>query len=281
MLLSFSSVQQLVNQASEIMCQNQYQFSDFCSLFSQFNHQKASAFFNSILEEILAQKVSGRKSAYSEQVHLYSEDDFNLSLKISGEGHHETDLTICASDFELILVSLAKEPLSVPVYRTTVNPASIYDRPRPLKEPYWLTVEPCRPYLFEAYTEIADLDFADRSEPLLTIHSKSRAPVTWVFDRQTGEPLNLTDNDLQRSRIQLAVRVIGETGNASHTEILDNLARSDFDHVVRWEAAESLYNLDEEKGLSLLRESLVNDRNPALAQAAKETLENLAEETAP
>ena len=278
MLLPFSSVEQLTTQASRLMEQKEFQFSDFCSLFSHFTHDDAGRFFNSILDEIINQKTINKKPAYSEQIHLSSKDDFNLSLKIAGEGLEEQDCTLCANDFELIVVSLAKKPLAVPVYRTSINPESVYDRPDPLPPAVRLKVEPCRPYLFEAFTEVADLDSADHQEPVLIIHSKPRAPVTWVFDRNTGEPMNLTDNDLQRSRIQLAVRVIGETGQPEHAEVLSKLARSDYNHVVRWEAAESLYKLNEKLGLSLLQDYLVNDHCQDLANAARQTLENLAEE---
>ena len=280
MLLQFSSVEQLTSKASRLMEQNEFQFSDFCSLFNHFNHEDAGRFFNSILSEILAQKTINKKSAYSEQIHLSREGDFHLSLKIVGEGRQEHDSTLCANDFELIVVSLAKKNLSVPVYRTNINPESIYDRPEPMLPATRLTMEPCRPYLFEAFTEVADLDFAERNEPVLIIHSKPRAPVTWVFNRSTGEPLSLTDNDLQRSRIQLAVRVIGETGNQKHTQVLSDLARSDYNHVVRWEAAESLYKLNEKLGLSLLQNHLIYDPCDDLAEAARQTLENLEEESA-
>ena len=278
MLLQFSSAEQLTSQAFRLMEQSEFQFSDFCSLFSHFNHEDAGRFFNSILSEILEQKTVNKKPAYSEQIHLSSEGDFNLSLKIVGVGQQEQDSTLCANDFELIVVSLAKKSLSVPVYRTGINPESVYDRPEPLFPATRVTMEPCRPYLFEAFTEIADLDFAERNEPVLIIHSKPRAPVTWVFDRSTGEPLSLTDNDLQRSRIQLAVRVIGETGKQEHTEVLSELARSDYNHTVRWEAAESLYKLNEELGLSLLQDHLVHDNCEDLTKAARQTLANLEEE---
>lgn len=279
MLLQFPSVEQLTSQASRLMEQNEFQFSDFCSLFTDFSGEDASHLFNSILTEILSQKTINRKPSYSEQIHLSSEDDFNLSLKISGEGWQEEDSTLCASDFELIVVSLAKETLSVPVYRTDINPESIYDRPASLSPAIHLTMEPYRPYLFEAFTEVIDLDYAERNEPVLIVHSKSRAPVTWVFDRNSGEPLNLTDNNLQRSRIQLAVRVIGETGQPEHAGVLSKLARSDYNHAVRWEAAESLYKLNEKLGLSLLQDHLVHDHCQDLAKAARQTLENLEEES--
>ena len=279
MLLQFSSVEQLTSQASRLMENNEFQFSDFCSLFGQFKHEDAGRFINSILFEILNQKTANKKPAYSEQIHLSSQDDFNLSLKIVGEGTQEENSTLCANDFELIVVSLAKKALSVPVYQTGIKPESVYDRPEPLLPVIQLTMEPCRPYLFEAFTEIVDLEFAERQEPVLIIHSKPRAPVTWVFDRNTGEPQNLTDNDLQRSRIQLAVRVIGETGQPEHAKVLSDLARSDYNHVVRWEAAESLYKLNEKLGLSLLQDHLVHDRCQDLSNAARQTLKNLEEES--
>ena len=129
--------------------------------------------------------------------------------------------------------------------------------------------------MFHAYRDIVDLDEAEQKAPCLVIHSLPRGSVTWVYDRESLEPLSLTDNDLQKSRIQLAVRVMGDTGTEEYVDTLEALAVSDFDHFVRWEAAESVYKLSEQRGVDLLKQHLVNDPNASLAKSARETLVNL------
>lgn len=277
----FTSVEQLENGASELMQEKGFQFSDFCTLFSGFNHGEACQLFNNILSDILEQAEKNGKPAYSEQTHLVAEGDFHLSLKMSGEGDRQRDTTLCVSDFDMILINLSSQTVSLPLYRTAIDPACPEKRPNPLQQPCSMDIVPYHPYLFEAFSDTADIDFASMIAPVLVVHSKPRAPVTWVFDRTTLDPLYLTDNDLQRSRIQLAIRVIGDTGSVRQIATLKQLASSDINHVIRWEAAESVYKLDEQEGIELLQHQLTHDAHPSIAKAARQTLHNLTEEVAP
>ena len=86
----------------------------------------------------------------------------------------------------------------------------------------------------------------------------------------------MTDNHLQSSRVRLAARIMGELqGDPEVVETLDRLARSDYMHFVRWEAAESVYKIDPPRGTALLRDRLVNDAHPAIRKAARATLDNI------
>ena len=254
--------------AEQLMSREGFVFADFCQLFSGFNQTLACQLFNSVLEEILRQSAHEGKPAYSDQVHLVESGDFNLSLVVAGEGCGN-EQTLCASEFDMIVVNLSSEPFSVPVYQAQLDINHLFDRPASLKRPVGISLEPFTPKLFHAYCDIADLEKAGSRVPCLIIHSLPRGSVTWVFDRETLEPLNLTDNNLQKSRIQLAVRVMGDVGSEEYADTLEALAISDFDHFVRWEAAESVYKLNEQRGIDLLQQHLVRDTNTSLAKSGQ------------
>ncbi|KEQ11411.1 hypothetical protein GZ77_25210 [Endozoicomonas montiporae] len=264
----------MTSMAEQLMTRKGFVFADFCELFTEFNHALACQLFNSVLEAVLKQSVSEGKSAYSDQVHLAESGEFNLSLVVVGEGvlNHQT---ICASEFDMIVVSLSSEPVSIPVYRALLDVNHLFERPEPLVAPVSHRLDPFSPVVFHAYRDIVDLENADTKAPLLIIHSLPRGSVTWVYERESLQPLNLTDNNLQKSRIQLAVRVIGDMGSEEYADTLEALATSDFDHFVRWEAAESVYKLNEQRGIELLQQHLVNDTNQSLAKSARQTLVNL------
>lgn len=275
---SIYNVNFLSDQASRLMQETDFRFSDFSRLFDGFGHEQACELFNDILSEILNQALKNGKPAYSDQIHLASSGDFNLTLNIVGQ-KKEAEPVICANEFDMLLVSLLPQAFTIPCFSSDISPGQLYERPGALKKQPPVLVEPFKPVLCHAYRTLLDLDKAEREAPCLVIHSRPRGAVTWVFDEETLDPLTLTDNDLQKSRIQLAIRVIGEMGGKEYAGTLDDLARSDFDHFVRWEAAESVYKLDEERGIRLLQEYLVKDPSAAIAQAARQTLENLTGES--
>lgn len=264
-------------QAKHLLANSKIHFSDFSRIFENFGEQQACELFNSILEEILVQRMKDKKPAYSDQIHLIAMGDFNMTLNVIGQ-QEASDSTVCASEFDMMVVSMLPETVEVPCYQTNIDPESIYDCPDQLKSMPLRQLKPYTPTLFQAYHDIPVLDEANKAAPCLIIYSQPQASVTWVFDRESLEPLTLTDNNLQRSRILLAVRVIGELGDPRHIDTLDDLSRSDYDYFVRWEAAESVYKLDERCGLELLQNHLVNDSSSAIAKAAQQTLSMLSDE---
>jgi hypothetical protein len=64
-------------------------------------------------------------------------------------------------------------------------------------------------------------------------------------------------------------------GGPEVVDTLESLARSDYMHFVRWEAAESVYRIDPSRGAALLRDHLVNDAHPSVRKAARATLRNI------
>ncbi|HYP26775.1 MAG TPA: HEAT repeat domain-containing protein [Blastocatellia bacterium] len=260
--------------ARDMARQPGFAFEDYGRLFSGLDRANVARMFEQILREIL-EATADREQPYDDQAHLVSDGDFNLTLRIVGRPAEILD-HITASEFDMLAVNLTGDPVALPVYRTTIDAGSAHERPGPLIGPERVTVGPYGWRKFSAYAETADLAGADREAPFLVLHSRARGTTTWVFSRSTRAPVGMTDNYLQSSRVRIAARVMGELkGGAEVVDTLEGLARSEYMHFVRWEAAESVYKIDPSRGAALLRGHLVNDAHPSIRKAARATLENI------
>jgi len=275
MQASAQMLERMVRAARQIAQAPDFTFAHYGQLFAWLQREDVLVLFEQILHEI-RDSAAASHSPYLDQVHLASEGDFNLTLKIAGRAGERGD-HLTASEFDLLVVNLSEDPVSLPVYRTTVDVSALHRRPGPLLGPERLTLEPRGCRTFAAYAEIADLAGADREVPLLVVHSLARGATTWVFSRASGESLQTTDNHLQSSRMRMAARAMGELhGGPDVIDTLEQLARSDYLHFVRWEAAEAVYRLDPARGAALLRDHLAHDAHPSICKAARATLDNMA-----
>jgi hypothetical protein len=252
-----------------------FTFEQYGQLFAGQDRASIARLFEGVLREILESSAE-RDPPYYDQVHLVSEGDFNLTLKVVGRRAEILD-HLTASEFDMLAVNLTDEPVTLPVYRATIKLDAMHERPGALAGPEQINIGPYGCHKFSAYAEIADLAAADREAPFFIVHSAARGTTTWVFNRSTGEPLGLTDNHLQSSRVRIAARVMGELGGPGVVETLERLARSDYMHFVRWEAAEGVYKLDPARGEALLRDYAAAEAHPSIRKAARATLRNIDE----
>ncbi|PSJ40504.1 HEAT repeat domain-containing protein [Allosphingosinicella deserti] len=260
-------------QARAIASRPDFTFGDYAELFADLDATVVSEMFGTFLRDILAAPADGEQ-IYHDELHLASEGDFNLTLKLTGRGR-TTELT--ASEFDMLAINIGDRSVTHDLYRTDIAPEALHRRPAGLAAPEPVAISPYGIGNYRAYTEIADLSGADREVPLLVVHSRARGETTWVFDRRTGAPIGLTDNHLQSSRLRIAARIMGALpGDGSTADVLERLARSDQTHFVRWEAAESIWKIDPVRGTALLRDHLAQDPHPAIREAARKTLANIA-----
>lgn len=267
-------LEELTGQAREAACRPGFTFEDYGHLFVGLGPERVARMFDRVMLDIL-ESTAERNPPYFDQTHLVSEGDFNLTLKLVGR-REEVSGQLVANEFDMLVVNLTEAVVTIPVYHTGISPSAPDERPGHLNEPEYATVEPYGWRLFSAYSEIADLVCADREAPFFVVHSDARGAATWVFDRSTGEPLALTDNHLQSSRVRLAARVMGELeGGPEIVATLERVARSGYAHFVRWEAAESVYKLNPARGTELLREHLADDPHHLIRKAARATLHNI------
>ena len=251
-----------------------FTFEHYGRLFSGLERERVARMFDRMMEEIL-ESSEERNPPYFDQAHLVSEGDFNLTLKLVGR-REEVSEQLTASEFDMLAVNLTDEPVTIPVYRTSIDLGAPDERPGPLEGPELVAVGPYGWRKFAAYAEVADLACADREAPFFVVHSGAFGATTWVFDRSTGEAVSLTDNYLHTSRVRLAARVMGELGDEPEVvTTLERLARSGYAHFVRWEAAESVYKISPARGAHLLSKYLTADAHPLIRKAARATLRNI------
>ncbi|HEX8744443.1 MAG TPA: HEAT repeat domain-containing protein [Thermoleophilaceae bacterium] len=262
----------LLGDAARIMTKPGYEFAELAAVMRPCDPDWATGLLNALLADLLA--TSGDdEDRFFREVDLCGAGDFNLTLvEAGGQGRRPQ---LAASEFDMLVTNLAGTPLRVPVYRTDIDPLDVERRPGPLVEEQ-VVVGPYETACFRAYDQIADIGSSPTPGPALVVHSMPRGVLTWVFDRETLEPLNLTTTHLQVSRLQLALRVMSELGLPEDADRLAALARSEHLHFIRWEAAKAVYAVDPERGARLLDAELSDDPHPSIRRAARASLDNIA-----
>jgi hypothetical protein len=249
-----------------------YEFTHLAGLLDSVDGPWAANLVNEILEDLLAAEVDN-EACYFREVDLCAAGDFHLTLTETGT--KPPGPRLAASEFDMLVTNLADVALTVPVYRTDIDPERVERRPGALVFDE-VVVAPHGTACFAAYLDIADIGLAAQNVPVLVVHSSPRGVMTWVFERETLEPATLTTTHLQASRLQLAIRVMGELGaGAREVESLEALAASEYLHFVRWEAAQAVYMLDPSRGIRLLEDHLTADRHAGVRKAASASLERL------
>lgn len=264
-------LQEIAERAQGVLARAGHTFADFAEAFAGMDRERAARLVNETLGEVLNAPAGDRR--YTDELRLFGSGDFTLTLRVVGG--EDVPGVLCASEFDLLVVNLGPDAVDVPLYRAAVDPADTQRRPDALRSAGTARLEPYVPRVFSAYADVAVLGAASAEAPVLVVHSRARGTVTWVFDRATGRPLNLTANHLTSSRVQVAARVLGAIGTPEHAPRLEELAASDYLHFVRWEAAEAVYRLDPARAERLLEERLAHDPHPAVRGSARRTLENI------
>jgi hypothetical protein len=253
-----------------------YEFTQLARLLESVDGSWSATLVNEILEDLLAAEVDN-EARYFREVDLCASGDFHLTLTETG-----TQLPgprLAASEFDMLVTNLSDAAVAVPVCRTDIDPDHVERRPGALVIDETV-IGPYGTACFQAYRDIADIGLAAANVPALIVHSSPRGVMTWVFDRETLEPVNLTTTHLQASRLQLAIRVMGDLGaGAVEVDSLEALAASEYLHFVRWEAAQAVYALDATRGIRLLQDHLTSDRHAGVRKAASASLERLLSAT--
>ncbi|KEQ19713.1 HEAT repeat domain-containing protein [Endozoicomonas numazuensis] len=272
-------LEELVTRVQQKKCLS---FSErYIPIFQKFNATKSSQLLNSLLLKYL--KLSENDDLKTTLVNgdlalARIGDDFHMTIKQAGMGAN-SDLRdendpLRSCEFDILIINLSQKAFSSPYYTTDISKNRDWKKPSDLKRMGDFYFEPWKPFYFKAYEDLVDLDAPNGDQsypPCLIIRSESKGDIGWLFDRNTGKTKSQIANHLNSSRIQLAARVIGMTGDESHTECLVRLARESPDHHTRWEAIQQIYHLNPDKGKGALYLAL-QDEHPHIRKAAQTTL---------
>ena len=111
----------------------------------------------------------------------------------------------------------------------------------------------------------------------IQVSTKKSDQLSWAFDRVSGRSLGVSSASIGASRVQLACRALAELGSYRAVDSLRDLARNHSFHFVRMEAIRSLFILNDERLLELLRERALEDPHPHVRTACSRNLSRMLE----
>ncbi|MDL4454761.1 HEAT repeat domain-containing protein [Klebsiella michiganensis] len=224
-----------------------------------------------ILNDVLEKKdiASDYELLSEDHVYLDRQHNFNLLMRLVG---NKPSVTLSANEFDIIIINPMSSPVSIPIYQSPLADG-IYQQPSALIKLEDIILIPGKVYSFEAYKYILDFDaMAAQDAFVLIAHSEPKGWLSWVYDRNSLEPVESICTSLQASRIQMYVRLLGAMKATQAVPALEKLAKSTYANFVRWEAIESLSLIDPQHTLKLLEYLAENDTDVKISEAAAQSL---------
>jgi len=225
-----------------------------------------------IMNNVLENKDIVNEYALLSDDHVYLNRQHNFHLLMRLVGNKSTS-TLSANEFDTFVINPMSVPLSIPLYYSPIDNEK-FKTPATLRKQENIQLRPGKIYCFEAYKYILDFDVAAPQNAFVLIaHSEPRDWLSWVYDRTTLEPIESICTNLQASRIQMYIRLLGAMKATAAIPTLNLLAKSRYANFIRWEAVESLAKIAPEHTLSLLTYLVRNDPDDRIIQAAEQSLE--------
>lgn len=232
----------------------------------------------SLLNDLLKGIITNKKLFRIEEEHVYLFREAGVNLLIRFAGTSTPAKSLLASEVDMIVMSLANRPLEIPCFCCSINTNDLAKRPEPLAKGEPITLEPFKPYCFNAFSSILDFHYASHNAPLLIIHSDKKAWSTWAFDRDSLSALHRVSTDLRSSRIQLTILLLRAMHIKGVDMLIKSLILSDYAGQVRWEAAKYYYELNPQDARKVLHVLAEKDSDPAVQRAAHKTLQSIVKE---
>ncbi|MBI6549367.1 HEAT repeat domain-containing protein [Xenorhabdus lircayensis] len=265
LIKGFVELQEAVD---KVMSGNNPDFLNIAPILSSLKQEDIIEILNDILEK--REITSNYKGVSEDHMYLHRQTNFNLLIRLIGNGRCNT---LCTNESDIFVINPTNTEIIIPCYQFDLQ-QNIFQKPKPIKRVNDYIFKPNEVYYFEYYKYILDFDF--ESSPnnfVLIIHSETKEWITWVYDKKTLEPIESICIDLQVSRLQLYVRLLGEMKASQAIQCIENLAISDYANFVRWEAVQSLSKIAPSNCLKILKILAENDQDPMLRQAAIHSLE--------
>ncbi len=272
---SIRSLSVLKEKASEILEKENAQFFDILPILESLKKDDIIEILNDLLER---KDITSNYQLLSEDhVYLSRQHNFHLLMRLIGRS---PSTTLYANEFDILVINPMNTPVSIPLYQCQVC-EDLSQRPSALIRLEDTILMPGKVYGFEAYKYILDFDTEAAQDAFILIaHSEPKGWLSWVYDKNSLEPIESICTSLQASRIQMYVRMLGAMNATQAVPVLEKLAKSTYANFVRWEAVESLSLIDPQSTLELLDYLVKNDSDAQIIEAAEQSLAiNKAEES--
>ncbi|HKV93042.1 MAG TPA: HEAT repeat domain-containing protein [Candidatus Angelobacter sp.] len=181
-----------------------------------------------------------------------------------------------ASLTENVLMSAWRESAQVEVYKLE-QPfrIDVFDRSKRLLHVGTKDLLPGSVARFRAPGETFRL-VSQRPAVMLQLLSANVAPLRWIFDTQTLEPIRAAAARLISSRLQFTCHTLAALGSPTSITALKKLMIHP-EHFVRWAAIQSICMISREDGIECLHQALEDD-HPHIRNAAQKTLTKYGKE---
>jgi hypothetical protein len=198
---------------------------------------------------------------------LYASPTCELSAFRTGGGSGTESLHTLAADAIILVLA---GPLNVELYETDVKDFSIFDPTKKLKSCSTASFSAGETFRIVAGEQV--VRFLKGGQPALSLclSSAVQLDLTWEYDPVTLLPARLLADNLQTSRIEYAVKILGQVGTADSVAVLQDLFLHPA-HYVRWAVAKSIMAIDEDAGMQILQ-CAARDRHPEVRAAASRSL---------
>jgi hypothetical protein len=105
----------------------------------------------------------------------------------------------------------------------------------------------------------------------LRLASQATSPYQWVFDKTSLKPSFMSSSAIAHTRYETIIQMISSfhaigVTNEVYLQALESLTKSPLHHI-RWLAAQELFEANQERGISVVKE-LVDDIHPHVKKAA-------------
>lgn len=120
----------------------------------------------------------------------------------------------------------------------------------------------------------------DRTKPslfLMISSKKSALKYSWEYNSTTLKPTRIVLRNLNIARLGATAKILANIGNMNSKPLLMKLSQHE-SHMVRWEAARAMINIDFDEG-SLMLHKMIFDPHEELRFAARESIEILNTQT--
>lgn len=242
-------------------------FFDLAPIFSNLTRTDIISLMNHFLMEITAND----KITDENKIYFYQQPGLHLLMRFT---HRKSfSHSFLASEVDAIVMNLSEVELKVPLYQCNLHADRLHEKPDSLKRQEDLILPSYLPVCLPAFTAIPDFYNASHNAPLLVAHSDKKANTTWVFNRDTLNPMRRVSTDVRASRIRLILELFQAMQVVKGIKLLlKKLILSDYDANVRWEAVKYYHKINGQSALPLLRQLAKQDVDPEIKRASQKTL---------
>lgn len=204
--------------------------------------------------------------------YIFRKNGVNIRIQFTNIKSSIDYFTLIDSDY--IIVNPSNELVAVPRYSCKINTQDLALPPTPLQEIDPIKIEPYSYYQDVAFKSVLDYSKSESRTILFIIHTDPKQASTWLFSRSNLDKVGRVCTNIAASRCHIALKVLSAMKTPDTSALYADIATSDYVDFIRWDTVKYLYEIDQEKGIQVLK-TLSTDPVPCIRRAAVRTLNSI------